>query len=71
MYQGRAGRKSKGVPGFPLIVEDLDMEGKLIKTYSKTGTVPNGYYQIRNGEKVKITKEEYEQIVAENFVEKV
>lgn len=59
MYNGRAGRKSKGVPGNPLIVEELNLEGQLIKTYSKTGTVPNGYFQIRDGVKVAISKEEY------------
>lgn len=59
MYEGRAGRKSKGVPGNPLIVEELNLEGKLIKTYTKTGTVPKAYFQIRNGEKVQISKEEY------------
>jgi hypothetical protein len=62
MYQGRAGRPSKLVKGQPLIVEDFNFEGMLIKTYSKTGTVPKGYYQIRNGVKVEITKEEYEVI---------
>ena len=62
MYQGRAGRKSKMVPGQPLIVEDLNMEGCLGKIYTKTGKVPKTYFQIRNGVKVQISKEEYEQL---------
>lgn len=63
-YDGRAGRKSKGVFGYPLIVEDLDLEGTVVKTFSKTGTVPNGYFQIRAGRKVQITKDEYLEIQA-------
>lgn len=62
MYQGRAGRKSKGVPGNPLIVEELNLEGQLIKTYTKTGKVPNGYFQMRAGVKTEITQEEFELI---------
>jgi hypothetical protein len=65
MFQGRAGRPFKGIKGQPLIVEDLNLEGFLIKTYTKTGTVPKGFFQIRNGEKVQITKEEYEKLQAE------
>jgi hypothetical protein len=54
----RAGRPL--VKGGILAVQDLNMEGQLIKTYTKTGTVPRGFFQIRNGIKVEITKEEYE-----------
>lgn len=65
MTYTRGGRPSALVKGQPLIVEDLDMEGFLIKTFTKTGTVPKGYFQIRKGEKVQITKEEYEKIKEE------
>lgn len=45
-----------------LIVEDLNMEGVTGKIYTKTGTVPRGFFVYRNGKKVDITKEEYEQL---------
>jgi hypothetical protein len=48
------------VKGSILVVEDLNLEGMLGKTFSKTGTVPKSYFQIRQGKKVEITKEEYE-----------
>jgi hypothetical protein len=65
MTYTRGGRPSALVKGQPLIVEDLNMEGFLIKTFTKTGTVPKGFFQIRNGVKVPITKEEYEKLQAE------
>lgn len=55
----RAGRPTAGVSGYPLIVKELDMEGSLVKTYTKAGKVPTGYFQIRSGVKVQITKEEF------------
>lgn len=65
MTYTRGGRPLKEVPGQPLIVKELDMEGCLLKTFTKTGTVPKAYFQIRKGEKVEITKEEYETLKAE------
>lgn len=65
MTYTRGGRPSKMVKGQPLIVQELNVEGFLIKTYTKTGTVPKGYFQIRNNVKVSITKEEYEKLYQE------
>lgn len=65
MTYSRGGRPSKNIPGQPLIVEDLNMEGSLLKTYSKAGKVPNGYFQIRDGRKVGISKEEFEALQKE------
>jgi hypothetical protein len=45
----------------------MDMEGVTGKIYSKAGTVPKGYFVYRKGEKVQISKEEYEKINAERF----
>lgn len=58
----RAGRPL--VKGGILAVQDLNYEGSLIKTYTKTGTVPKKFFQIRGGVKVEITKEEYETLKA-------
>jgi hypothetical protein len=57
----------KDLKGNTLIVEELSMEGVTGKIYTKTGTVPKGFFVYRNGEKVTITKEEYETINAERF----
>lgn len=58
----RGGRPLVKSPGNILIVEDLNMEGATGKIYSKAGKVPKGYFVYRKGQKVKITKEEYDQI---------
>lgn len=60
MTYTRSGRPLK--QGSILVVEDLNLEGIVGKTFSKTGTVPKGYFQIRDGIKVPITKEEYLEI---------
>lgn len=66
MTYTRGGRPLKqGLKGNVLIVEDMSMEGFLIKTFTKTGTVPKVYAQIRNGIKVAITKEEFQKIEQE------
>jgi hypothetical protein len=65
MSYTRGGRPSALVKGQPLIVEDLNMEGIIGKIYSKAGTIPKGYFVYRKGEKVEISKEEYEKINAE------
>lgn len=62
MTYTRGGRPLKKFEGNILVVEDLDMEGVTGKVYTKTGTVPKGFFVYRNGKKVTITKEEYDQI---------
>ena len=68
MNYTRGGRPLKqNVKGNTLIVEDMNMEGITGKIYTKTGTVPKGFFVYRSGQKVTITKEEYEKLNAERF----
>lgn len=71
MTYSRGGRKSANIPTQPLIVEDMNMEGIIGKIYSKAGKVPKGYFVYRNGEKVSITKEEYENLIITKASEEV
>lgn len=59
----RGGRPLKqGIKGNVLIVEEMSTEGMIGKVFTKTGTVPKAFFQIRNNVKIAISKEEYEQI---------
>lgn len=66
----RGGRPLKTLKGNTLIVEELSMEGVTGKIYTKTGTVPRGFFVYRGGEKVTITKEEYDQINKDRYKSK-
>lgn len=67
MTYTRGGRPLKSLKGNTLIVEEFLVEGMIGKIFTKTGTVPKSYFQIRNNIKIAITKEEYEKINSERL----